>query len=136
MNSHYVAVPIGVAMPLQRSDAIANLSDPNIILGPRKRRPTKRLLENGDPLVYKKAKDNSIKENYTPSSMPTPTHLAHTVPNPERTTADAASSDYSDERSSNDVQAIMVDDCDEAGSDGETIEGEPTDEDDDTELGM
>ena len=28
----------------------------------------------------------------------------------------------------------MVDDCNEAGSDGETIEGEPTDEDDDTKL--
>jgi hypothetical protein len=40
------------------------------------------------------------------------------------------------DRTSNDAQAIMVDDSDEAGSDGETVEGETTDEDDDTELGM
>ena len=42
-------------MPLKRSDAILDLSDPNIVLGPCKRHPTERLLENGDPLVCKKA---------------------------------------------------------------------------------
>jgi hypothetical protein len=134
-NSHYIAVPISIAMPLQRSDAITDLSDPYIILGPRKCHPTERLLENGDPLIYKKARDNSIKENYTSSSMPTPTHLTHIVPNPERTTTDAVSSDCSDERTSDDTQAIMVDDNDEAGSDRETVEGETTDKNDDTELG-
>jgi hypothetical protein len=68
--------------------------------------------------------------------MPTPTHLTHIVPNPKCTTTDAASSDCSDERTSDDTQAIMVDDSDEAGSDGETVEGETTDKDDDTELGI
>jgi len=33
--------------------------DPNIIDGPRKRRPTDRLLENGDPLSHKKTKTTS-----------------------------------------------------------------------------
>jgi hypothetical protein len=115
-------------MPLQRSDAIADLSNPYIILGPCKHCPTECLLENGDPLVYKKARDNSIKENYTSSSMLTPTHLTHIVPNPECTTTDAVSSDCSNKRTSDDAHTIMVDDSDEAGSDGET------NEDDDTEL--
>ena len=43
-------------MPLERCDAILDLSDPNIVLGPRKRRATERLLENGDPLAWKKKK--------------------------------------------------------------------------------
>ena len=42
-------------MPLERTDAILDLSDPSIVIGPRKRHPTERLLENGDPLVYKRA---------------------------------------------------------------------------------
>jgi hypothetical protein len=117
-------------MPLKRSDAIANLSDPNIIIGPRKRRPTERVLENGDPLVLKKARNES---NLIPSP---PTRPTHTMPNP---TNHAESSDCGDNTTSDDSQAIVVedtDDADEGKSDGETVEGEMTDEDDDAELGM
>jgi len=115
-------------MLLQRSDAIPDLSDPNIILGPRKRRPTKCLLENGDPLVRKKARNNA-------NSMPPPTHPMHATPNPGQTT-NHAESDCSNDRTSDEGQAIMVEDSDEEKSDGEAIEGETTDEDDDAELGM
>ena len=114
-------------MPLQRSDAIADLSDPNIILGPRKRRPTEHLLENGDPLAHKKARNDS-------NSMPPPTHLTHAMPNPGQTT-NHAESNHSDDGTSDEGQAIVVEDSDEEKSDGETVEGETT-EDDDAELGM
>jgi len=43
-------------MPLEQSNALLNLSDPNIIIGPHKHHATERLLENGNPLVWKKNK--------------------------------------------------------------------------------
>ena len=114
-------------MPLQRSDAILDLSDPNIVLGPRKRCPTERLLENGDPLVCKKAK-------HSLPSVPTPTPLmlVDTIPNPGQTTDQTKSSD---DGASGEDQAIMVEDSDEAESNGEGVEGETTDEDEDAGLG-
>jgi len=129
IESHYVTVPTDIArMPLQRSDAILDLSDPNIVLGPRKRRPTERLLENGDPLASKKVKCIS-------SSMPTLTclTLTHTMPSPGQTTNHTESSD---DRTSDEGQAIVVEDSDGAESNGEMVEGETTEEDDDAELGM
>jgi len=126
IESHYITVPTNVArMPLQRSDAILNLSDPNIVLRPCKRRPTECLLENWDPLASKKVK-------YILSSMPTPTclMLTHTMPSPGQNHAES-----SNDRTSDEGQAIVVEGSDGVESDGETVEGETTEEDDDAELG-
>jgi len=120
-------------MLLKRSDAIADLSDPNIVIGPRKCCPTKRVLENGDPLIHKKARNKSN------SMLPPPTCPTHAMPNPGQTTNHAESSDCGDNTTLDEGWAIMVedtDDADEDESDGETVEGETTDEDDDAELGM
>ena len=114
-------------MPLQRSDAILDLSDPNIVLGPHKRHPTERLLKNGDPLACKK-----VKHSLPSVPTPTPPTLVNTIPNPGQTTDQTESSDDS---ASGKDQAIVVDDSDKAESNGEGVEGETTDEDDDTELG-
>jgi len=113
-------------MPLQRSDAILDLSDPNIVLGPRKCHPTEHLLENGDPLASKKVK-------YILSSMPTLTcpMPMHTMPSPGQNHAKS-----SDDRTLDEGQAIVVEGSDRAESDGETVEDETTEEDDDAELGM
>jgi hypothetical protein len=54
-------------MPLERSDAILDLSDPNIVLGPRKCRPTEHLLDNGDPLACKKGRRVHISTGVTVS---------------------------------------------------------------------
>jgi len=85
-------------MLLEKWDAILDLSDPNIILGPHKHRPTERLLGNGDLLVCKKKKDQdgvstgmtvssaTDNGNHILSSMPPPpplslTNQAHTALN-------------------------------------------------------
>ena len=111
-------------MPLKRSNAILDLSDPNLVLGPCKHRPTECLLENGDPLVCKKARNSSNKEAHTLLSMLPPTHPIHTMPNPGQATNHTESSDNK--------TAIVVEDSDETESDV----GETTDEDDKAELGM
>jgi len=115
-------------MPLKRSNAILDLSDPNLVLGPRKHRPTECLLENRDLLVCKKARNNSNKEAHTLLLMPPPTHPMHTMPNPGQATNRAESSDNK--------TAIVVEDSDEAESDVGSDAGETTDEDDKAELGM
>ena len=129
-----ITVPTSITpMPLERSDAIADFSDPNIVIGPRKRRPTERVLENGDPLVRKKARNNSMLMT-SPPTQPT-----HTMPNPGQTTNHVESSDCGDNVTSDEGQAIVVedtDDADEEKKDRESVEGEITDEDDDAELGM
>ena len=119
-------------MLLERSDAILNLSDPNIVLGPRKRYPTECLLENGDLLVCKKARYSSNKENHATPTMPDPGQATDRADSSNGVTSDGA-------------QVIVVEDSDEVKSDrgsdgGETAgtdedEGETTDEDDDAELG-
>ena len=150
-------------MPLERSDAIVNLSDPTMVVGPCKRRPTERLLENGDPLTCKRARNSAAvtvrnastdKENWSSSPMPPPTrmppsaHLAHPTPmptrpnhptpaiqpNPGRTTD---STEISDSGTSDGAWAIVVEDSDGEETDNEgSDKGEVTDEDDDAELGM
>jgi hypothetical protein len=125
---HHVLVSISVAlMPLQRSDMILNLSDPNIVLEPHKHCPTECLLKNGDLLVCKKAK-HSLPSMLT-LTPPTP---ANTIPNPRQTTDQTESSDDS---ASGEDQAIVVEDSDKAESNREGVEGETTDEDDNAELG-
>jgi hypothetical protein len=120
-------------MPLERSDAILDLSDPNLVLGPRKRRPTERLLENGDPLACKKGRIHvsatnvsADKENLTSSSPP-----IDTTPPSSQSTDLTDSTESGDDDTSNGDQAIVVDDSNEEGS----SEGEVTKEDDEAELG-
>jgi hypothetical protein len=120
-------------MPLKRSDAILDLSDPNIILEPHKHHPTECLLKNGDPLFCKKARYSSNKENHTMPTMLDPGQATDHADSSNGATSDRA-------------QVIVVEDSDEAKSgkrsdEGETTgtdedEGETTDEDDDAELGM
>jgi len=118
-------------MPLERSNAILDLSDPNIVIGPRKRRPTERLLENGDPLVCKKARNKGTLDNRTSSSMLPPAH--------PRQATNSTGSTHGDDTTSDGAEAIAVDDKEEShGGDGGgegSNEGEATDEDDDAELG-
>src|SRR5260221_5075309 len=111
-------------MPLERSDAILDLSDPNIVMGPRKRRPTERLLDNGDPLVRKKARNKGIPDNHTLSSMPPP---ARPTSRP-RQAANSTGSTHGDDTTSDGAEAIVagVDDKEEShGGDG-SDEGEAT----------
>jgi len=130
--------------PLKQSDALLNLSDPNIILGPHKCRATEHLLENGDLLAWKKKKadnastgmtvsgastDKDKSDNHTLSSMPPPTHLIHTAPGPRQATS---SVEGCDDRASKRAQVIEVEDSGEEESD----EGASTEEDNDVELGM
>ena len=132
-------------MPLERSDAILDLSDPNTVLGPRKRRPTERILENGDPLACKRVRKAQAstamtisnacadEQDHTLSLMSPPTHLTSatcTTPTPRQATNHTNSNNDS---TSDGPQAIVVEDSD--GSEG-SDEGEVTDEDDDAELGM
>ena len=90
------------------------------------------MLENGDPLIHKKARNDSNL------MLLPPTCPAHALPNPRQTTTCIESNHYNDP-TLDEGQAIVVDDSNDAGeeeSDGETIEGETTDEGDEAELGM
>ena len=131
-------------MLLERSNAILNLSDPTIALGPRKCRPTERLLENRDPLAYKKKRKDPSTDvtasnahaddgNHTSSSMLPLTLLTHPTPNPIQATSVTESDD---DRSSGKAPAIVVEDSDEGESDDGSDEGASTKEDDESELGM
>jgi len=141
-------------MPLERSGAILGLSDPNIVLGPRKRRPTERLLENGDPLASKKIRKDNVspgdtgatvsntsadKGKHTLSPMLPPTQSPHTMPRAREATNDGESNS---DGTSDVAQAIAVDDSDEEGGDegkygsDEVDEGATANEDDDAELGV
>ena len=118
-------------MPLERSNAILDLSDPNIVIGPRKRRPTERLLENGDPLICKKARNKGTLDNRTLSSMLPPAH--------PRQATNSTESTHGDDTTSDGAEAITVDDKEEShggdDSDKGSNKGEATDENDDAELG-
>ena len=133
-------------MLLERSDAILDLSDPNVVLGPCKCHPTKHLLGTRDPLVCKKKKKDqgdmstgimvssaTDNGNHILSSMPPPPppplmNQAHTALNAGQNTNHAQS---------HGAQAIMVDDDKEESleSDGnDEDKGATTEEDDDAEL--
>jgi hypothetical protein len=119
-------------MSLERSNAILDLSDSNLILGPCKHHPTEHLLENSDPLASKKQRkgnaspgDASVMVSNasadmrkdTLSLMPPPTQLTHTTLLAMEAT--------------NKAQTIIV--GDESKDKGD--KGATTDEDNDTELG-
>jgi hypothetical protein len=121
-------------MLLQRSDAILDLSDPDIVLGPHKRHPTKCLLENGDLLACKKARRNqaSIADVSDKEKVPLCLTLLSSPPSDTTPPLPLLTCPTNDTKSGNDeasdgVQAIVVDDSNE---------GEATDKDDDAELGM
>ena len=141
-------------MPLERCDAILDLCDPNIVLGPRKRRATERLLENGDPLAWKKKKmalstdvtvsnTHADEGDHTSSLTPPQPPLAHIAPNPRQATNLTESSD---DRPSDKAPAIVVEDSNEEASsngsdkgrsdEGGSDKGESTEEDDKAELSM
>jgi len=134
-------------MPLERSNALPDLSDPNIVIGPRKHRPTERLLENGDPLACKKVKKNPKDlenvEKHTLLSMPlpAPTHVAHAVPAMQAMQA-THSAESTNARVRDEAEAIMVEDTDEEkthGTDKGSVqddEGVTTNEDDNSEMCM
>jgi hypothetical protein len=89
-------------MPLERCNAVLDLSNATIVLGPRKHHPTEHVLENGDPLASKKKRrdnvstgnagvtasnitnpcaDNGKDMAHTLSLIPPlPSQLAHTLP--------------------------------------------------------
>jgi hypothetical protein len=140
----FIRVPI-LPMPLLSQLSDPQLDDePNIVRGPRKRRPTERLRENGDPLACKRARTTA------PSATPT-VRKPHS--NPLAASASAASllsqgSQGLDTANSSDnggqdglaTKVIDVDDSehedpeenDKLGSEGG---GTELDEDDDAELG-
>jgi len=128
-------------MPLERSDAFLDLSDPNIVLGPRKRRPTERLLENGDPLACKRVRTDMAVSDACPStpssSMPPlarpgpigrPMLQVTRRPNPRQASLSSSMSPptcpmpsptcqpnpSSDDGTSDGAQAIMVEESDES----------------------
>jgi hypothetical protein len=107
-------------MPLERCDAIPDLSDPNIILGPRKHCPTECVLENGDPLACKKGRRAHAS-------------TADVSADKEGLTIDTDSAESSDDQASGGIQVIVVDYSNDEGS----KEREVTDEDEDNnaELG-
>jgi hypothetical protein len=105
-------------MPLERCDAIPDLSDPNIVLGPRKRRPTKRVLENGDLLACKKGRAHASTADVSADK--------------EGLTIDTDGTESSDDQASGGIQAIVVDNSDDEGSEEREVD---EDEDDDAELG-
>ena len=124
-------------MLLERSDAILNLSDPNVVLEPCKCHPTECVLENGDPLVCKRERKShmftvsnaSADKKKLTSLMPPSTHLVHTTPPSSQTTQSTHPTDSaeSSDGQASDGEVIVVNDSNE--------EGEVTDEDNDMELG-
>jgi len=99
-------------MPIERQNAILDLSDPNIILGPCKHRATEHLLENGDPLATKKKQSDKVSPGNVGDAGMTDSSAEETTG-----TLDVAAA----------AQAITIEDGDE---------GATTDEDDDAELGV
>lgn len=130
-------------MPLERCNAVLDLSDPTIILGPRKCCPTERVLENGDPLASKKKRRDNVSSSNTGVTgsnvtkpcadkrkdmahtlsliLPLPPQLAHTLPH--ATQRDTVN--HSQHNDTEGADAIIVED-----------EGAITEEDDVAELGQ
>lgn len=136
-------------MPLlsQLSDPQLDAPSPNIVQGPRKRRPTQRLRENGDPLACKRARKNTSSAALTVSNPPSVPAVVEgaTASNPPAATVSRlpqglGTADSSDNGAHEGLatQAINIDDSDEdAGEDDESEGGGATelDKDDDAELG-
>ena len=141
----------------QSSDGQLDAPDRNIVQGPRKRRPTQHLRENGDPLACKKARKNAastVNNPSTASSAPaasvSPAQQVlegATATNPPAASApvllqrlDTADSNDSGVHTGLDALVIDVDDSnlEDSREDGKSEEeggGTELDEDDDAELG-
>lgn len=143
----------------QSSDGQLDAPDRNIVQGPRKRRPTQRLCENGDPLACKRARKKASPAAPTVSNLPSAPAASvspaqqvlegATARNPPAASAslllqglDTADSNDNGVHSGLDTQVIDVDDSNledsRAREDGESESeggGTELDEDDDAELG-
>ena len=104
-------------MPLDRYDAIPDISDPSIIIGPRKCHQTERVLENGDPLTYKRARKTHV------STPVTATNASRPSADKENLTMLTLSS-------------MPQSTCPDSNEGGDERGGEVTDEDEDAELSM
>ena len=118
-------------MPLERFDAFADISDPNIIVGPCKCRPTECLLENGDLLVHKRARNANINTSGASANKENLTVLPPSSPSSVPPSSQAGNQSDSnggheghDAPTSDNAQVIVLD------------SDEETDEDDDSELGI
>ena len=116
-----------LAMVLPHTATQSTPSNHNATLGPRKRRPTERVTENGDLLARKRAKTSQLAtvedvEDPVPPPLPQPC-------NPERILEAADGSD-------NDVELIDMPSLEAVDDeDDEEEEAESEAEDDDAELG-
>ena len=131
------------------SDTQPDTPDPNIVLGPRKRRPTHRLRENGDPLAYKRARKGAPSAAPTASASPAlrvhnggaiGAGVSAPAANRPLLLQGCDTADSSDDGASDgiDIQPIDIDDSDleDSGEAGKSQAGSTElDEDDDTELG-
>jgi len=115
-------------MPPPRTDAPSQ-PDPNIVEGPRKRRPPVQFAENGDPPVARKkarkstnAKSVSVEEEAT--GTPQPPRRPLLIP------ADRSPYDSSDTRSCSSTPSSTISEHSEKDNE------EPEEEDDITELSM
>jgi hypothetical protein len=128
-------------------------NDANVVQGPRKRRPTQRLRENGDPLAYKRAKKASsdaltLSNPWTASVSPAPQALEGATANNRLAVAASTSlllqapDTAASSENSLDIQPIDVDNSDleeiredgDADSEGDAAEQDKGGEDDETEL--
>jgi hypothetical protein len=142
-------------MPLL-SNTKPDTPDLNVVQGPRKRRPTQRLHENGDPLACKRPRKQAPSATLTVGDSPTASvspvlqvlsgAISATVSTPTATTSlslqgcDTPADSRCDNGASDsrDMELIDVDDSDLGNSSEHgNSEGEATeqDEDNDTELG-
>ncbi|KAH9046939.1 hypothetical protein EDB84DRAFT_1435216 [Lactarius hengduanensis] len=98
-------------------------TDTNVMVGPRKRRPTRRVTDNADPLARKRVKrtPKTTVEDVSETGPPPPTQ-----PRNGRRVLEA--SDGSDDDGSSDVLEVTV--VDKDGNASSVLE-----EDDDAELG-
>jgi hypothetical protein len=123
----------------QLSNTQPNTSNTNVVQGPRKRRLTQCLHENGDPLAHKRARKQASSSTLTPSDPLTgssPPAVGVSLLLQRSETANSSIDNVSDGL---DIQPIDVDnsDVEETREDGNAnSEGEATepDEDDEAEL--
>jgi hypothetical protein len=123
--------------------------DPDIVDGPRKRRPTERVLENGDPLSHKRSKTTtgnkstasvhrrvSVEDFEEPAPAPrnhprNPSHILEASDGSD----DAANVPKSDMPTLEPIEASSTESTDDEDSD-ESDDDEPELIDDTTELRM
>ncbi|KAH9015022.1 hypothetical protein EDB84DRAFT_1567873 [Lactarius hengduanensis] len=101
-------------------------TDTNVMVGPRKCRPTRRVTDNADPLAHKRAKrtPKTTVEDVSEPDPPSPTQ-----PRNRRRVLEASDGSDDDGSSDLDVRELEVNDVDKEANASSVLE-----EDDDTEL--